>query len=128
MMKSFHNEAGLTLIETLIALTIFSVGMLGLSSLTTIVLYGNTLSQKITMATILAHEKIEAVHDISYDQLESQEEKVTTDNRSRYIRETEVRDNTPRQGMKTVSISVYWTQTNSTKNHVSLKTIVIDDR
>lgn len=102
--------------------------MLGLSGLTTIVIHGRTLSQKITMATILAHDKAEAVQSMPYDQIKVHKEKVTTENQSRYTRETEVTEDTPRQGMKTVSISVYWIQTKSTRRHVSLKTIVIDDR
>jgi len=54
MMGSYLNDLGLTLVEILISLIIFSVGMLGLSGLTTVIMHGNTLSQKITMATVLA--------------------------------------------------------------------------
>lgn len=109
-------------------MVLFSVGMLGLSGLTTVVMHGNTLSQKITMATILAQEKAEVVHSTPYEELASGTENVKTDNKSRYTLETKVADDTPRPGMKTVSISVYWTQTNSTDRHVSLQTIVTDNR
>jgi prepilin-type N-terminal cleavage/methylation domain-containing protein len=127
-MGSCLNESGLTLIESLIGVMIFSIGMLGLYSLTTVIIYGNTLSQKITMATVLAQDKAEAVHSVPYDQLTSQVERVITDNQSRYTRRIEVSDNAPRQGMKTVSIAVSWAQRKSTHRQVSLKTIVIDDR
>ena len=127
-MGSYLNESGLTLIESLIAAMVFAIGMLGLYSLTTVIIYGNTLSQKITMATVLAQDQAEAVHNVPYDQLTSQVERVITDSQSQYTRRTEVSDNAPREGMKTVSIAVYWAQTKSTHRHVSLKTIVIDDR
>jgi hypothetical protein len=68
------------------------------------------------------------MHNMPYKQLASQVESILTDNQSRYTRRTEVTDNTPGQGMKTVSIAVYWTQSKSAKRHVSLQTIVIDDR
>ncbi len=123
-----RGEVGLTLIETLISLMIFSVGMLRLSGLTTVVIHGNTLSQKITMATILAQDKVEVVQNTPYDQLKNEKEELITPNQSYYTRQTKVANNTPRRGMKTVSIAVYWTQTNSTDRHVSLKTIVFDDR
>jgi len=128
MMGSYLNDLGLTLVEILISLIIFSVGMLGLSGLTTVIMHGNTLSQKITMATVLAQDKAEAVHNVPYDQLTSQMEHVITDNKSRYTRRMEVADNTPRQGMKMVSIDVYWMQSKASNRHVSLKTIVSDNR
>jgi prepilin-type N-terminal cleavage/methylation domain-containing protein len=128
MIGSRLDESGLTLIETLISLMVFSVGMLGLSGLTTVIIHGNTLSQRMTIATVLAQDKAEAMHNMPYKQLASQVESILTDNQSRYTRRTEVTDNTPGQGMKTVSIAVYWTQSKSAKRHVSLQTIVIDDR
>lgn len=128
MLQLWNNELGLTLMETLIALMIFSVGMPGLSSLTTIIMHGNSLSQKITMATILAQNKLEAAHSTAYDKLTSEKETLTTDNHQLYTRVMNVSDNTPRNGMKTVSIAVYWTQRDSGSRHISLKTIVTDDR
>ena len=127
-MGSYLNESGLTLIESLVAVMVFAVGMLGLYSLTTVIIYGNTLSQKITMATVLAQDQVEAVHNMPYDQLTSQVERLITDSQSQYTRRTEVSENAPREGMKTVSIAVYWAQRKSPHRQVSLKTIVIDDR
>ena len=91
--ENMVNQLGFTLIETLISLMIFSVGLLGLSGLTTVIIYGNILSQKITMATILAHDKIEDLHGIPYDQLQSQIEHIITENQSPYTRETIISDN-----------------------------------
>jgi prepilin-type N-terminal cleavage/methylation domain-containing protein len=122
------GKTGFTLIETLISLIIFSVGLMGLSGMTTVIIHGNMLSQKITMATILAHDKIEDLHHMPYDKLQSQIEHIITENQSPYTRETIVLDNMPKPGMKTVSIAVYWTQSHSARRQIALQTIVIDDR
>ena len=121
-----RDESGLTLIETLISLMIFSVGMLGISRLTTVIIYGNTLSQQITMATIVAQDKVEALHNTSYDALKSQTENIVTESQRHYTCKTEVSNNTPQLGMKTVSVTVSWRR-NNTDRHVSLKTIRVAD-
>lgn len=92
------------------------------------IMHGNSLSQKITVATILAQDQLEAVHNAAYDQLTSTTETMTTDNGQRYIRVMDVIDNKPMRGMKTVSIAVHWARRNSKNRHVSLQTIVTDDR
>jgi len=123
-----RDESGLTLIETLISLMIFSVGMLGISRLTTVIIYGNTLSQQITMATIVAQDKVEALHNTSFDVLKSETENVLTESQRHYTCKTDVSNNTPQPGMKTVSVTVSWRRNNADR-HVSLKTIrVADDR
>ncbi len=128
MKRRWRHNGGLTLIETLISLMVFSVGMLGLSGLTTVIIHGSSLSQKVTMATILAQDKLEAVQTSDISTLTDEKEDLITENHRRYTRVTSVADNMPKQGMKTVSIAVYWTTRDSSERHVSLKTIVIDDR
>ncbi len=128
MRRRWRHDMGLTLIETMISLMVFSVGMLGLSGLTTVIIHDNSLSQKVTMATILAQDKLEAVQTSNFNTLANEREDIITDNHRHYTRVTSIADNTPRQGMRTVSIAVYWTTRDSTQRHVSLKTIVIDDR
>ena len=121
-----RSELGLTLIETLISLMIFSVGMLGISKLTTVIIYGNTLSQQITMATIVAQDKIEALHETSYDALRSESENILTASQHHYTCKIDVSNNTPQPGMKTVSVTVSWRRNNADR-HVSLKTIRVAD-
>jgi type IV pilus assembly protein PilV len=121
-----RDESGLTLIETLISLMIFSVGMLGISKLTTVIIYGNILSQQITMATIVAQDKVEALHNISYDALKSQTERILAESQRHYTCKIDVSNNTPQSGMKTVSVTVSWRR-NNTDRHVSLKTIRVAD-
>ena len=121
-----NDESGLTLIETLISLMIFAVGMLGISKLTTVIIYGNTLSQQITMATIVAQDKVEALYNTSYGALKSQTENILTESQRHYTCKTKVFNNTPQPGMKTVAVTVSWRRNNADR-HVSLKTIRVDD-
>jgi prepilin-type N-terminal cleavage/methylation domain-containing protein len=53
------DSRGFTLIEILIATLLFSVALLGVASLVTVVLKGNYLSKQITTATALAQQKME---------------------------------------------------------------------
>ena len=59
-MKYFHDNEGFTLIETLMAMAIVSIGLLGLAALQTNAITGNTKAQKQSMAILLAENKIEA--------------------------------------------------------------------
>jgi Tfp pilus assembly protein PilV len=108
------------------ALMVFSVGMLGLSGLTTVIVRKNTLSQQITTATVLAQDKLEALHNTGYDSL-TEEHEITTSNRNPYRRAVNVADGTPSAGMKTVAVTVSWGP-ESAEHHVTLQTLFIKDR
>jgi prepilin-type N-terminal cleavage/methylation domain-containing protein len=119
------HQPGFTLIETLIALMVFSVGMLGVSCLTTVIVRENTLSQQITTATVLAQDKLEALHNIGYDSL-TNEHDITPSNRHPYQRAVSVTDGAPAPGMKTVAVTVSWGP-HDAAHHVTLHTIIIED-
>jgi type IV pilus modification protein PilV len=57
---SCRKENGFTLIETLMAMAIVSIGLLGLAALQTNAITGNVKAQKQSMAILLAENKIEA--------------------------------------------------------------------
>lgn len=105
---------------------VFSVGMLGLSGLTTVIVRENTLSQQITTATVLAQDKLEALHNTGYDSL-TDEHDITTSNRNSYRRAVNVMDGAPAPGMKTVAVTVSWGP-HDAAHHVALQTIIIEDR
>ena len=123
-MASWSDAKGLTLIETLIALVVFSLGMLGVAGLTIIVIRGNTLSQQLTAATLLAQDKLESIYGTDYADVADEHEVVTTDNRRQYIRTVEITEDAPALGMKIVSITVRWAQSDTPDHQVLLKTIV----
>jgi type IV pilus modification protein PilV len=56
----YNNEKGFTLIETLMAIAIISIGLLGLAALQANAISGNSKAQKQSMAILLAENKIEA--------------------------------------------------------------------
>jgi prepilin-type N-terminal cleavage/methylation domain-containing protein len=57
--ESLIESRGFTLVEILIATLLFSVALLGIASLTTVVIKGNYLSKQISSATALAQQKME---------------------------------------------------------------------
>jgi Tfp pilus assembly protein PilV len=107
------------------ALMVFSVGMLGLSGLTTVIVRENTLSQQITTATVLAQDQLEALHNTEYDSLIDAQD-ITTSNRNPYRRAVNIMDSTPAPGMKTVAVTVSWGPEDA-EHHVTLQTILIDN-
>lgn len=56
------DEAGFSLLESLIAMSILAVGLLGLAAMQTMALGRNVDAQELTTATNLAAEMIERVH------------------------------------------------------------------
>jgi type IV pilus assembly protein PilV len=62
--KLIGNQDGLTLIETLIALAIFSIGILGVAQLQLWNIKNNTTGNITTQATMLARAKIEELKNV----------------------------------------------------------------
>ncbi len=54
-----RNQEGFSLIEAMIALAILTVGILGMTGLTSTIVDHNARSEKVTIATTLAQDKIE---------------------------------------------------------------------
>lgn len=124
-MQSWSDDRGLTLVETLISLAVFAIGMLGVSGLTIVIIQGNTLSQKLTAATLLAQDKLEAIYSTSYNEVLNEREVITTDNRRHYIRTVDVIEDSPDLDMKTVSITVHWANRDTSAQQVQIQTIVL---
>ena len=66
------GRAGITLIEVLIAMTIFAVGLLGIGQLVGATLRNNTTGHTLTRATMLAQEKIETLKLLPIDAMRDQ--------------------------------------------------------
>lgn len=67
--KNNINDSGFTLLEILIAIVIFSIGLLAVATMQISSIQGNSYSQEVTDATILAKDKIEELMAIDYDNL-----------------------------------------------------------
>jgi len=115
---------GFTLLEILIAITILSVGLLGMASLTVGIINANKFSDEMTTATTLAQDKMEDIRRMSYPDVTSETKAVLSSPYSQYKREVAVADDSPAAGMKTVSVKVYWGGASLEDHHVELKTIL----
>lgn len=58
------NKKGFTLLEVLIAVTIFSVGLLAIGEMTVHVIKSNAVGNKMTDAKVLAEEKLEELRGL----------------------------------------------------------------
>lgn len=57
-----HAERGFSLLESLIAMTVLSIGLLGLAAMQTMALSRNVDAQELTTAANLAAEMVERIH------------------------------------------------------------------
>jgi prepilin-type N-terminal cleavage/methylation domain-containing protein len=64
-----NNQIGLSLIEVLIAVSIFSIGMLAIAALVIASVKNTTSGHMLTQATMLARERIEYLKTLPLDQL-----------------------------------------------------------
>ena len=60
------NEKGFTLIEALIALAIFSIGILGVASMQITAIKSNTIARLQTESAALAVDRMERLHKLTY--------------------------------------------------------------
>lgn len=130
--KLVGNPAGFTLIEILIAILLLVVALVGMASVTTMVIKGNAFSKMTTTATTLARDKMESIKDTSYAALAAG---TSTDyatvagtvqassSGAYFSRTSTVTADTPAANMKTVVVTVSWPQPSPTFN-VTLNTIV----
>lgn len=125
-MRIIQSLRGFTLIETLVALTVFSIGMLGTANLVGVLIYSSTLSHTRTTATLLAQDTLEALRNTAYTDIASAEETVVATNAVRYTRTTTVRTDHPAAGMKTVDVTMRWYTRKHTQRTVVLTTIVTE--
>lgn len=111
------GKAGYSLVELLVAMTLFAIAALGLSAGVVIVLRSDVLSGDLTRATILAQEKLE--------ELANRDGALTggTDTpQVRFTRDWTVALDDPEIGLTRVNVTVSWESDDA--QSVSLVTIV----
>ncbi len=111
--KSFSNENGFTLIETMMAIAIMAIGLLAVAALQATAISGNAKAKKNSMAILLAEDQIETYKNARYEDILPGDkiEKGSTllkDPWGIYTRTTTVQDNTPIADTKTINVSVSW--------------------
>ncbi len=124
--RSLGTQKGFTLLEILVALTVLSIGLLGMAGLTTTIIHGNSLSNNVTTATTLGQDRMEHFRRLGYSTTPVTDTTTTEDynsiaNYPSYKRVSFIDVNSPSAGMKTITVTVYW---NSDAGSVALKTIL----
>ena len=121
-MKNVNNDAGFSLLEVLIAMVILSIGLLGVAAMQLNAISGNAYGARLNGATERIQVKIEALRNLTYDEVVNEDEEMDEDG---YTRKTTVQDNTPEKGAKTVEIKVSWNDQTGKKNHqIAFRTII----
>ena len=127
-----HNNAGFSLIEVLIALMIFSIGILGISLMQLQAIWGNSVANHLTEAAVFGSDQIEQMLSWDYDdnRLKSDNDYAYTlsDNTTNITADGDqadsdnfchaywqITDNTPVTGSKTIDVTVYWNQKGALK-------------
>jgi type IV pilus assembly protein PilV len=130
--KTIGSEEGFTLLEVLVTILIFSIGMLGTLVLMTGVIRGNFFSRNITSATAIAQTTIENAQRAGYAGVSS----YITDSTKvpahvslggvNFSQTASVANGTPATGLKTVSVIVGWNEANSSPRAITLETILAE--
>jgi type IV pilus assembly protein PilV len=122
--KVCDNQAGFTLLEVLIAISILTVGLLGVAQMQIMGITGNYFSSNTTAALTLAEEKMEDLLGQSYTAVTSGNDANPIDEAGQaggvYSRMWTVTDDTPIIGTKTVTVNVSW---DNASHQVSLSCI-----
>ena len=116
------GNRGFTLVEILVAVVIFTTALLGVAGLTIVIIRGNTFSNMLTTATVLAQDKLEELQDTAYSAL-SDGSDTATQNNIDYSRLWDIADNAPTAGMKRIEVTVRWQVLGKRQHQIVLRTI-----
>jgi len=122
------SQYGFTLLEVLVAIVILTIGLLGTAGLTTGVIRGNHYSKNITSATAAGQTLLESVKSSGYTNATSANfpNDTVTMGGMTFTRTTTITNSSPAANMKTVSVTVSWTESNNTARSVNLQTILAE--
>jgi prepilin-type N-terminal cleavage/methylation domain-containing protein len=115
-----RQQRGFTLIECLVSIVVFFIAIMGLSSVTVMVMKGNSFSQAMNVATDMAMDKIEYLQNMGYDDVASGGPETL---QAIYTRQWTVADNSPVSNTRTITATVSWNWLGLTR-HVTLTTII----
>ena len=104
------NSGGFTLIEVLLAIAIFSIGILAVGSMQISAVNNNASARMRTEATLHASEKMETLMLVPYndpDLSDTTHTDASDDNI--YCMEWDVQEDYPLHSTKTITLSVRWT-------------------
>ena len=106
--KNKINDGGFTIIEVLIALAIFAIGILGLAKLQLASVSDNTSSRKYSEASTWGVSQIESIMGISYDDPALADGTTNSVTHEIYTVNWTVTDADPVPNVKKISMVVTW--------------------
>jgi type IV pilus assembly protein PilV len=104
----FIRDNGFTLLEVLIAITIFSFGLLAIAGMQVAAMKGNTHAKGVTEGVTVVVDQMEKLMALPYDNVTSGGP-TTID--GIYTLQWAVQTDTPEPNTKTISITATWTDT-----------------
>jgi prepilin-type N-terminal cleavage/methylation domain-containing protein len=113
------KNAGFSLLEILVALTVFSIASVALTAGVTTSIRANNTSEHLTQAAILAQDKLEALLANGPIFVAGNDAP-----RSGFIRTWTIAADTPQVGVSQVTVSVSWTDYGS--HSITVSTVVND--
>jgi type IV pilus assembly protein PilV len=122
-MGRLRNKKGFTLLEVMITMVIFAIGLLGLAGMQVMAIKGNSFGQEMTAASTLAQNQLEEMRQ-NAGALANGNDTVIDKNGVTYTRTWTVTPNTPQTNMNTVRIDVVWTGPAEALRTVTIRTII----
>ena len=128
--RTVVSQPGFTLLEVLVTILLFTIGMLGTLVLTTGVMRGNFFSKNITTATAIAQTTLEGAQKAGYavvDAFVADSSKVPPNVAAGGVNFSQTAtavSGLPASGMKTISVIVSWNEANNAPRTVNLETIL----
>jgi type IV pilus modification protein PilV len=109
--RMIHGNRGFTLIETLLAMAIFSIGILAVGSMQISAINNNASARMRTEATILASETVEELMSLEdyNDPLLGTDTQSASSPNNIYCIEWSATEDSPIPSTKTITLSVRWT-------------------
>jgi type IV pilus assembly protein PilV len=118
------NQKGFSLVEILIAMTVFAVGLLALAGMQITAIQGNAFSGTTTDAATLAQDRLEQLMPLTYSSLTTDDDLAAgahppgtqqiggtvTIQGITYTNTWNVTDNSPIDNTKTVNMAVTWAE------------------
>lgn len=105
------KEAGFTLIEVMMSAVVLAIGLLALAAMQTAAIKANYQAKKQTLAVALAENQIESYRNTPYASLPLgtiTESGLVSGDVGHFTRVTTIQNNTPLEGLKTITVSVSW--------------------
>ena len=113
------REKGFTLVEVLIAITIFAYGIMAVAGMQIAAMKGNTSARDLTEASTVGSDQLEKLMLSAYDSISD-----GSRTKDIYGITWNVQDNTPQQDTKTVIVNVSWTERGTQQRRVSMCNVI----